>query len=168
MAKRKLLTGLFLVILLLTVDSFAAEYQAIMRIRGVQGQFVIDIKATDWSRISGMPNPNILYSGAAKNQKASTGNVAMNDFSLTKEYDKATPKIGGEITEGKHFDSLEIIVCKAGNEKNWFYKIQFDKVVVINVGSAGGIRPLETVTFRYEKLTWEYKPPDEDDWKRDS
>ncbi|MDH5384767.1 MAG: type VI secretion system tube protein Hcp [Candidatus Aminicenantes bacterium] len=162
MANRKLLTGVFLVILLLAVDSLAVEYQAIMRISGVQGQSVIDIKATDWSRISGMPNPNILYSGKARDQRASRGNVAMNDFSLTKEIDKATPKIGGEITEGKHFDSIEIIVCKAGNEKNWFYKIKLDKVVATSVISEGGIRPVETVTFRYEKLTWEYKPPDED------
>jgi type VI secretion system Hcp family effector len=73
--------------------------------------------------------------------------------------DKCTPFLLNKCCTGKHYPKAVIEVCKNTGGKETFYKITMDAVVVSSVSMGMGVgqeAPMESVSFSYSKIKWEY------------
>jgi type VI secretion system secreted protein Hcp len=87
------------------------------------------------------------------------GKVNVNDISITKWVDKASPDLFLACANGQHFKEAMIICRKAGKEALEFYKIKLDQVFVTSVqggGSHGDDKPTEHITLNFAKIQMEY------------
>lgn len=94
---------------------------------------------------------------------ATAGRVDHQDFAITKELDKATPQLHLLCCNGKHIPSIEIELCRAGEDKNLFMKYTLKDVVISSVtpsGMAGTNMPSENLAFNYGEIEWEYTATD--------
>jgi type VI secretion system Hcp family effector len=64
---------------------------------------------------------------------------------ITKEIDKASPKLAEAVSSGQHFN--EVDVDMGGSH----YKL-YDVMLAVRKAGGGGDRPMETVTFTYQKI----------------
>jgi len=91
---------------------------------------------------------------------AGAGRVNMQDFTCTKRFDKATPKLMLACCNGKHIPKALVTVRKAGEEQQEYLKITFSDVLVSSLeagGSGGDEIPLESLALNYGKIELEYK-----------
>ena len=91
---------------------------------------------------------------------AGAGRVNMQDFTCTKRFDKATPKLMLACCNGKHIPKALVTVRKAGEEQQEYLKITFSDVLVSSLeagGSGSDEIPLETLALNYGKIELEYK-----------
>lgn len=66
-------------------------------------------------------------------------------FTITKEIDVASPKLAEACASGKHFQEVDVDMGSA------HYKLE-DVVISSDTKSSGGDRPMETLTFTYQKI----------------
>ncbi len=81
------------------------------------------------------------------------------DFTVTKDVDKATPSLLQGLNEGKVYGDVEILVGRndAGTILELFkYELEDAVLSSISVGGGGGAKPVETITFNYSKIKWTY------------
>jgi type VI secretion system Hcp family effector len=77
--------------------------------------------------------------------------------------DKCTPFLLNKCCTGKHYPKAVVEVCKNTGAKNVFMKYTFEHVVVSGVSCGGGQgqeAPMESVSFSYSKIKWEYTAVD--------
>ena len=91
------------------------------------------------------------------------GKVDMQDFSFTKRMDSSSPNLNKACCEGTHIDKVNVELCKNTGKKEVMVKYEFEKVLVTSVQASGGGDgvPIESVTFTFGKISWEYVPVDE-------
>jgi type VI secretion system secreted protein Hcp len=93
------------------------------------------------------------------------GKVSVQDITIVKYHDKATPNLWKLCCNGKHADEAVLTVRKAGGDSPVEYlKITLKEVLIANVstgGSAGEEAPTETVTLNFGEFKMEYTPQDE-------
>ena len=85
------------------------------------------------------------------------------DFTVMKSLDKASPKLALAASNGTHIPSVILELCRATGEKTPFMKYTMTDVLVTSYqpsGSSGGDIPLESVSFNYAKIEWEYTETD--------
>ena len=160
-----------------SVDAGTRQSTAIMTISGVPGQFTVQVDQTDWSQIQGMPDPRASSVYGPSNPLSSrgsspltsrgggggarSGEVGMQDFTLTKTVDKSSPEILSACSTGEHFSEATLEIRGAGGNENEYLVIELTNVIVENVSTGGTTdegRRTENVTFTYGKLHWEYRP----------
>ena len=93
------------------------------------------------------------------------GKVNIQDLSLTKFVDKATPPILLKCASGAHIDQAVLVVRRPGDRPVEFIKITLFDVLVSAVstgGSEGENRLTENVTLNFAKVRMEYIPIKED------
>ncbi len=136
------------------------------KIDGIDGESTDD-KHKNWIEILsynwGVSQPVSMASGTGGR---TGGRADFQDFSVTKVIDKASPNLALHCANGKHIPKVVVELCLATEEKHTFMKYTMEDVVVSSVspgGAAGGgeSRPLESVTFNYGKIEWEYTPIDQ-------
>ncbi len=91
--------------------------------------------------------------------------VALQDFSITKVLDKASPKIFLNCCNGTHISTVTIDVCRATGEKETYMTYEMEDVLITSYhpsGSSGGEIPIESVTFNPAKVTLTYTVTDHD------
>ena len=91
------------------------------------------------------------------------GRVDFQDFTITKKIDTSTPDLNMHCCNGKHVNKVEFEVCKRVNEEQHVYmKYEMEDVIVSSVspGGSDGAEVLETVSFAYGKIKWQYTPVD--------
>jgi len=91
--------------------------------------------------------------------------VDIQDFSITKHLDKASPKLFLACCSGEHISDVTLELCRAAGDKQKYMTYKLSDVMVSSVrpgGSSGGgdAIPLEEVTFRFAKVQIEYIPVD--------
>ncbi len=135
------------------------------KIDGIDGESTDD-KHKNWIEVLsfnwGVSQP---VSMASATGGRTSGRADFQDFTITKVVDKATPDLYLYCVNGKHIPKVEIECCLATGEKHCFQKFTLEDVVVSSVSpggaaDAGENKPLETVTFNYGKIRWEYTPID--------
>ncbi len=82
-------------------------------------------------------------------------------FYITKELDKASPKLHLYCCNGTHIPKIQLQLCRAGGDKQQYMEVTLENSIVESVESAGnsegdGSLPTETVAFRYGKISWAY------------
>src|SRR5215469_6878219 len=117
----------------------------------------IDVLAWSW----GMSNSGSAQTGGG----AGAGKVNVQDLSITKWVDSASPKLILACCSGKHFDDATLVVRKAGGDNPVEYlKIKGVEVLISSVstgGSGGEDRLTENVVLNFAKFNIDYTPQDD-------
>lgn len=88
------------------------------------------------------------------------GRVDMQDFTLTKYIDKASPKLILACAKGDHVDKAILTCRKAGGEQQEYLKVTFSGLMVSSYqtgGSEGTESPTENVSLNFAKVEFEYR-----------
>ena len=115
----------------------------------------IDILAWSW----GMSNSGSAHVGGG----AGAGKVNVQDLSVTKWTDKATPDMMLACCNGKHFDKATLTVRKAGEQPLEYLIITMEEVMITSIssgGSGGEDRLTENVTLNFAKVSTNYQEQD--------
>ena len=117
----------------------------------------IDIIAWDW----GMTQSGTMHRGGG----GGAGKVNIQDISVTKYIDKATPTLIKMCCNGEHFDEAVLTARKAGKDPLEYLKIKMTKVLVSSIATGGSDtddRSTENVTLNFKKFEVDYVPQKED------
>jgi type VI secretion system secreted protein Hcp len=136
-----------------------AAFDAFLEIDGIQGESTavghensIEISSYSW----GMSQTTTTGGTGA-------GKVSFQDLHFTKRLDKATPKLMLACAGGQHLPTVTFVFRKAGgDDKTIFLKITLQDVLVSSYqtgGSSGDELAMETVSFNFSKVIFEYTPP---------
>jgi type VI secretion system secreted protein Hcp len=155
--------GRISLILLLSLSTLVPAKAAIdmfLKLDTVPGESVdkshsteIDVLAWSW----GMSNPATIVAGGG----IGSGKVNIQELSLTKYLDKASPLMMLGCSQGKHYASAVLTLRKAGAVAVEFMKITLTDVLVTSLstgGSGGEDRLTENVTLAFAKVKVEYWP----------
>ena len=113
----------------------------------------IDILSWSW----GMTQSGTTHSGPG----GGAGKVSVQDLSLTKYVDAATPNFMKLCSSGKHFKKAVLVVRKAGGTALEYLKITMEEGIISSLttgGSGGEDRLTETVSLNFGKYKVEYAP----------
>ena len=116
----------------------------------------IDILSWAW----GITNNGSAHAGGG----AGTGKVQVQDLTLTKWMDKASPGILQACCSGKHFPQACLTIRKAGEKPIEYCKITLSSVFITAVthgGSGGKDRLTEHVGLNFAKVEFDYTPQED-------
>jgi type VI secretion system secreted protein Hcp len=132
----------------------------LIKIEGVDGESVIqdhedeiDVLAWSW----GMSQSGSMHVGGG----AGAGKVNIQDVSLTKYVDKASPSLMRACCNGEHLTEATLTIRKAGKDALDYLKIKMSPVLVTSLdtgGSGGEDRLTENVTLNFAKVEVGYTP----------
>ena len=111
----------------------------------------IEVQAWSW----GMTQSGTMHVGGG----AGAGKVSVQDLTLTKYVDKASPKLMEACAKGSHKDEAVLTVRKSGDSTNTYIRITMKEVLVTAVstgGSGGDDRLTENVTLNFAEVKFEY------------
>ena len=112
----------------------------------------IDVLAWSW----GMHQSGTTHLGGG----GGAGKVAVQDISITKYVDKASPNLMMACCNGKHYKEALLTVRKAGENPLEYIKLAMKEVIVANVstgGSGGEDRLTENVTLNFAEYKIDYQ-----------
>jgi type VI secretion system secreted protein Hcp len=113
----------------------------------------VDVLAWSW----GMSQSGTTHLGGG----GGAGKVNVQDLSLTKYVDKASPNLVMATCNGKHYKEALLTVRKAGEKPLEYLKITMKEVMITAVstgGSGGEDRLTENVTLNFASFKVEYTP----------
>lgn len=117
----------------------------------------IDVLAWSW----GLSNSGSFHVGGG----GGSGKVNVQDLSLTKWVDIASPVLQLYCANGDHFSKAVLVCRKAGKKPLEYIKITMEKVMVTSVstgGSGGEDRLTENITLNFASVKYEYTEQKED------
>ena len=117
----------------------------------------IDVLAWSW----GMSQSGSFHTGGG----GGAGKVNVQDLSVTKWVDRASPVLMKMCCSGKEYKDALLTVRKAGDKPLEYMKIKMEKVMITSVstgGSGGEDRLTENVTLNFGKVAYDYTPQKED------
>ena len=136
-------------------------FDGFIKIDGVPGES-LDDKHKDWIEIlsfnHGISQPSI-------GTRSSTGGASAErcdheDLVITKQVDKASPKLYELCSTGKHIATVTIELCRAGGDKVRYIEVKMEQVIISSVHPSGHAHgnefPAESVAFNYGKIKWTY------------
>lgn len=93
--------------------------------------------------------------------QGTTGKVKINDFTINKKVDKASPLLLKACATGKHFPTATISVRKAGKGQQEFLVIKLKDVVISSFetnGQGSDTTPTESLSLNFTKVEYKYSP----------
>jgi type VI secretion system secreted protein Hcp len=117
----------------------------------------IDVLAWSW----GASNSGSMHVGGG----GGSGKANVQDISLTKWMDKASPFLLKAVCDGQHFPKATLVVRKAGQTPLEYMTIIMTKVLISSLstgGSGGEDRLTENITLNFEEFEIKYVPQKED------
>jgi len=133
-------------------------FDAFVKIDGIQGESTDD-KHKDWVEITsygwGATQPTSASASTAGG--GSSERASFKDFIITKELDRATPKLALACADGTHIKEVVLELCRAGSDKLKYMEYRLSNVIVSSIDNGGsdGI-PNEIIHFNYGKIEWIY------------
>ncbi len=135
-----------------------------LKIDGVDGESrdsehkgEIDVLAWSW----GLSQSGSTHMGGG----GGSGKVNVQDISVTKWVDKASPNLMKYCCNGKHFKEALLTVRKAGEKPLECIKVKMNDLIISSVstgGSGGEDRLTENLTLNFGKVAFEYQPQKDD------
>ncbi|MGJ8640756.1 MAG: Hcp family type VI secretion system effector [Opitutaceae bacterium] len=131
-----------------------------IEIDGIKGESTDD-KHKDWIEVlSYSTGVSQAISGTRSTGGAgSAGRCDHQDFTITKQLDKASPHLVLACCTGKHIAKIVISVCNASGAKNEMMNYTLKDVLISSIstgGGAGGESPTESVSLNYGEIEWTY------------
>jgi type VI secretion system secreted protein Hcp len=133
-------------------------FDSFIKIDGIEGESTDDKHAGWIEMISFNPGLNQKTSATASSAGGGSSERAdFQDFSFTKQLDKASPKLALACADGTHVDSIIVEICRAGTEKVKFMEYKMTNCIISGVDTTGGGDfPSENVSINYGKIEWSY------------
>lgn len=113
----------------------------------------IDVLAWSW----GMSQSGTMHMGGG----GGGGKVAVQDISLTKYVDKATPVLMMMCSNGKQYPEAKLTVRKAGETPLEYVVITMKDVIITSLstgGSGGEDRLTENISLNFSAVNVDYQP----------
>jgi len=162
MAPTILLAGITLGVILLagTAGNAFAAVDFFLKIDGIEGESTqagyekwIQIESFSWG-VSQVGSSSLAGGGG-------TGKASFSNFVITKEFDKATPKLAEAVVTGEPLEvTIELLRITGDKQAYMTYKLTNVMVSSVSQGSTGGSTPTESVSFSYDKFEMTYTPED--------
>jgi type VI secretion system secreted protein Hcp len=115
-----------------------------------------DVLAWSW----GESNSGSFHHGGG----GGSGKVNVQDMSLTKYVDSASPAIWKSVAVGEHIDKCLLLVRKSGGKAEKYVEITMEKCMITSVstgGSGGEDKLTENITINFAKVKFEYFAQDD-------
>ena len=151
----------FTIIASTSTQAFAAV-DMFLKIDGIDGESAdskhkgeIDIQSWSW----GASQTGSMAMGAG----GGAGKVSMQDLSITKHIDKATPKLFEALVTGKHLKEAKLVLRGSGGSQVEYLVITLTDVLVSSYstgGSSGEDRPTESLSFNFAQMKMSYVEQD--------
>lgn len=133
-------------------------FDAFIKIDGIEGESTDD-KHAGWieaisydTGVSQRSSTTASSVGGASAERAD-----FQDFSFTKQLDKASPKLALACADGTHIATILVEICRAGTDKIKFMEYKLTDCIVSGVSTSGGGEfPAESVSINYGKIEWAY------------
>ncbi len=140
-----------------TPEAQGAAVDYFLKIEGVDGESK-DSKHPGWIEIESWSWGITSLRDAASGLP--TGKRQHKPFVITKEVDKATPKLMLACADGKHFK--ELVLTVSANNRLDYARYSFFDVFCSEFDNSGanGAAPMEQISFSYAKIKVEYKEQD--------
>jgi type VI secretion system secreted protein Hcp len=138
---------------------------AFIKFDGVEGE-CNDKDHKGWSDILSFSQGMVQPGGGATGQTRRRGDVVMQDISIAKELDKASPKLAESVCNGKVFPKVEIHLTAsytdAGRVTYYAYELKNVLVTSYNIGGSGQSEdvPTENVSLNFEEIKVTYTEND--------
>ena len=147
--------ALVLIACVVAIDAGTPQTTAIMKISGMPGQIAIQVDQTDWSQIQGLPDPTAPrttrstspLSARSSSSLASRGGTLgggggggggvaeIQDLSITKWVDAASPNLMQACANGEHIPEATITVRQAGEDVQEYLVITLENCIVESVST---------------------------------
>lgn len=143
-------------------------FDAFLQIDGIPGEST-DSAHSEWIELlsfsfgAEQPSSGSVSSGGGR----SAERVDLDDLEILKAIDKTTPKLLLNCCNGRHIPLVTLEVCRSGEDKQLYYKVVWEDVIITSIRTRGMARgagaaplPVESVTMGYGKVTWTYTETD--------
>ncbi len=134
-------------------------FDAFIKIDGIEGESTDD-KHSGWIEAT---NYNLGLSQAVSSTASSSGGASaerasFQDFSFTKDVDKASPLLALACADGTHINTITVELCRAGTDKVKFMEYKLTNCIISSVSNSGGGGdfPKESLTVNFGKINWAY------------
>jgi type VI secretion system secreted protein Hcp len=133
-------------------------FDTFIKIDGIEGESTDD-KHAGWIEVA------TFNAGLSQRTSATASSVGgasaeradFDDFSITKQLDKASPKLALACADGTHINTIIVEICRAGAEKVKYMEYKMSNCIISSVKtSGGGDFPTEVVSINYGKMEWAY------------
>ena len=141
-------------------------WDAFLKIDGIPGESTDDKHKNEIEILSYSWGTSQPSSGARSTGGAGTSErVNINDFSVVKSVDKASPKLMLHCCNGKHIKEATLELCRATGDKQKYLVYKMTDVVVSasksgGTGTGSDPLPTETVSFNFGKMEQTYTATD--------
>ncbi len=139
-------------------------FDTYIQLDGIQGEST-DEKHKNWIDVfsfsTGVSQQGAGAIGSSGQRVA--GKADFHEMTVTKRVDKSTPYLNKFCALGKHIPKGVIEICTTTGNKEVLFKYTLESVVVSSVNMGGGQGqevPVETVSFQFGKVKWEYNQLD--------
>ncbi len=133
-------------------------FDAFIKIDGIEGEST-DEKHAGWIEVTSYNTglSQTVSSTASSAGGASAERADFQDFSITKQIDKASPKLAVACADGTHIGSIVVELCRSGTDKVKFMEYKMTNCIISGTSTTGGGEfPTENVTIDYGKIEWSY------------
>ncbi len=135
---------------------------AFLKLGDLKGESIVDghedeIQVLSWNW--GMSQAGTTHRGTG----GGAGKVDVQDMTISKSCDTASPNLAMACCNGQHFDEAILTVRKAGTEPLDFLTITLNDVIITSVqegGAMGAEEVDETVALNFAKFKYSYQPQD--------
>jgi type VI secretion system secreted protein Hcp len=151
MNKEKIFLSVFVLILafIITLPAGVVCAGTFLKITGVEGEST-DKDHGGWIDVLSYSGSLTRSGSGVKGTSPSRGKVSMGDISVTKEIDKASPKLNDALSTGTHFPEIELEMrATTGSGQSTIYTLK--DVVIGSIAKSG---KNEIVTFRFKSGTY--------------
>jgi type VI secretion system secreted protein Hcp len=133
-------------------------FDAFIKIDGIEGEST-DEKHAGWIEVTSYNTglAQTVSSTASSAGGASAERADFQDFSITKQIDKASPKLAVACADGTHIGSIVVELCRSGTDKVKFMEYKMTNCIISGTSTTGGGEfPTESVTIDFGKIEWSY------------
>jgi len=133
-----------------------------LQVDGIPGEST-DAKHDDWIDVLSFSHGISQPTGVSVTTRT-TERSKHEDFIITKELDKASPKLALACCNGQHILEVVIEVCRADTSEKYMLYTLTD-VIVASISQNGAsqgaeAKPIEEVSLRYGRIDWSYTETD--------
>lgn len=147
---------------LLVLAATNAGAGVFLKIDGIEGESMAD-GHKEWIEVESLstsmnvaPATIAAGTGAARHR----GDVILDDITITRKADKASPSLSEAVCKGKVFPKVEIHVTASGDSTSYYRyemtNVRISSYSVSGGGSAAGDRPNETIAFNFGEVKVTY------------
>lgn len=131
----------------------------IMDIKDVPGESLVKGFEKKIEILSFSHGVSMQVTGDVSNKERTSGKPNIQDFSITKYMDVASPVLNQKCCEGKAVGDVKLTIGRNENGEMLpliVYTLSDAIVSSMSVGGGGGDKPVENLSWNFSKIKWEY------------